>query len=121
MNVFQRKVRSWCVRVFGEAVTMHSGIRAYRFFEEATELVQAGGMSHEEAHKLVDYVYRRPVGEFTQEVGGTYVTLAAYCNAQGVDMLTEAMREFVRCQDPAVIAKIVAKQKTKPNPPAGVA
>lgn len=116
MSLFQSQVRAWCESIFGTHVTNNKAIRAFRFFEEATEAVQAGSMSREDAHRLVDYVYDRPVGEVRQEVGGTYLTLAAFCNAHDIDMLAEASREFDRCMQPEVIEKIKAKQKTKPNP-----
>lgn len=117
LREMQVSIRNWCVNVFGEKVTDDKMIRAYRFFEEATELVQAGGLSPHEAHMLVDYVYGRPVGELHQEIGGTMVTLLAFCNAHREDAGKQMMREFLRCLEPDVIQKIRAKQATKPNPP----
>lgn len=97
---------------FGMRVASDKNIRNRRFFEEATELVQACGMRREEAHELVDYVYNRPVGEIKQEIGGTMTTLAALCLAQDADMDEAADTELSR--NWGNIEKIRAKQASKP-------
>jgi hypothetical protein len=117
MKVLQDDIGRWCERVFGVHVANDREVRAYRFFEEATELVQAIGLTRDEAHMLVDYVYGRPVGEVLQEIGGTGVTLLALCAALKVDFDSATKLEFNRCDDREVIAKIIAKQQHKPNPP----
>lgn len=80
---FQQRVQPWMMACFGPAISADFRERNHRFFEESSELVQACGMSKEEAHMLVDYVYGRPVGEKLQEVGGVMVTLAALCLGAG--------------------------------------
>lgn len=113
---FQSRIWDWCVEVFGEDIALNKRIRNFRFFEEAAELVQSLGMTQEEAHKLVDYVYGRPVGVPHQEMGGTVVTLYALANANGIKVGDAGWDEFNRCCQPEVIEKIRAKQKNKPNP-----
>ncbi len=43
--------------------------------EEGTELAQSAGISREDAHKNVDMVYDKPVGEIGQEIAGYGDTL----------------------------------------------
>lgn len=58
--------------------------RARRLLEEAVEAHQAAVMSREEAHRIVDHVYDREVGELTQEIGGVGVCLLMLAEAAGV-------------------------------------
>jgi hypothetical protein len=68
----------------------------HRFLEEALELVQAAGGSANDAHKLVDYVFNRPIGIPSQEVGGVMVTLAALCTAHTLNMTQSGESELAR-------------------------
>mgnify|MGYP001575296809 FL=1 len=96
---------------FGSEIPNDKRERAFRFLEEALELVQAAGTTKEQALKLVDYVYGRPVGELPQEVGGVGVTLAAFCSAHGIDLLDAQYQELRRCWNN--IEKIRSKQAAK--------
>lgn len=111
---FQGEVGKWALRTFGVKVASDNAQRNHRFLEEALELVQVAGCTAEEAHMLVDYVYSRPVGELEQEVGGVMVTLSALCFMRGVDMMRCGERELERICTPEVVARIQAKQATKP-------
>lgn len=113
MMNFQGAVHEWMLRCFGIEIAADKTERSHRFLEEALELVQAAGTSKEEALKLVDYVYGRPTGELHQEVGGTMVTLAALCQAQGMAMEICGEVELSRCWEK--IEKIRAKQAAKPK------
>ncbi len=115
IHSFQERVKPWLHECFGEMIAGDKEERNHRFLEEALELVQACGCTKEEALKLVDYVYGRPVGEKGQEVGGTMVTLAALCIAQGINLNEEAERELSRINLPEVVLKIRAKQAAKPK------
>jgi len=84
----------------------------YRFLEEALELAQASGCSSEDAHRLIDYVFSRPIGRPELEVGSVMVTLAALCTAAGIDMNNAADRELER--NWARIDAIRRKQANKP-------
>jgi hypothetical protein len=86
MHVYQYGVDSWMRATFTDEVRLDYPERNYRFLEEALELAQSGNCTREDALRLVDYVYGRPVGDLRQEVGGVMVTLAALCTAHGVDM-----------------------------------
>lgn len=114
MNI-QTRVHWWMLDCFGEQIAADRSERNHRFLEEALELVQSGGCTASEAHQLVDYVFGRPVGEHRQEVGGVMVTLAALCNAFHVSMSDCALDELARITTPEMIAKIRAKQASKPK------
>lgn len=115
MSDFQRQVMRWMASCFGPIISADKDERNHRFLEEALELVQSCGCTAEDAHKLVDYVYGRPVGEKGQEVGGVMVTLAALCLAQELSMHNEAWRELERIVQPEMVEKIRAKQAAKPK------
>jgi hypothetical protein len=102
-------------RCFGPLIAGDKEERGFRFLEESLELVQSTGCSKEDAHKLVDYVYGRPVGEIAQEVGGVSVTLAALCQANGVSWEAAAVDEYRRINTREAMLKIQQKQLTKPQ------
>lgn len=110
---FQTRVHSWMMECFGEAISADKQERNHRFLEEALELVQACGATQSEAYQLVGYVYGRPVGEPSQEVGGVAVTLAALCSAQQIDMHQAGETELARIW--TKVEKIRAKQAAKPK------
>lgn len=110
---FQQRVQPWLLACFGAEIAADKQERNHRFLEESVELVQANGCTLSEAHQLVDYVYGRPVGELTQEVGGVMVTLAALCLASGVDMHQAGETELARIW--GKVEQIRAKQAAKPK------
>ncbi|HCF4080795.1 hypothetical protein [Pseudomonas aeruginosa] len=111
---FQSRVMDWLLECFGPAIAGDVTERNHRYLEEALELVQACGCTAAEAHNLVDYVFGRPVGETSQEVGGVMVTLAALCLAQGIDMSHAGEVELSRISQPEMVERIREKQKRKP-------
>lgn len=113
---FQRRTADWMHSCFEGNLDIinNTSERHARFIEEALELSQAGGLSKESAQILLDYVYSRPVGELSQEVGGVGVTLAALCNAHSISMEQSFEAELARISDPATQARIREKQRTKP-------
>lgn len=108
----QARVKPWLLECFGEAIAADRQERNHRFLEEALELVQANQCTASEAHQLVDYVYGRPVGEPSQEVGGVMVTLAALCLATEIDMHAAGETELGRIW--TKVDQIRAKQAAKP-------
>lgn len=111
---FQREVGRWYDRMFRGTPYEHSTkTLAFRFFEESTELVQAAGMTHEEAIHQVNYVFGREIGEPRQEVGGTMITLQHLASALEVDIENAAIEELDRITTPEVMAKIYDKQQFK--------
>lgn len=112
---FQSRVRPWMLECFGAEIASDRVERNHRFFEEASELVQACGMTASEAHQLVDYTWSRPIGEPNQEAGGVMVTLAALCLANGLDMHVAGETELARISKPDMVIRIRAKQAAKPK------
>ncbi len=87
--------------------------RRDRFFEEATETVQAFGMTEEDAIALVRYTFSRPVGDPKLEVGSAALTLASLCVEAGIDMMECAEADLAKLQRPETIARIRAKRLTR--------
>ncbi len=110
---FQSRVKPWMDACFGEEISADRKERNHRFIEEALELVQACGGTKQECLALVEYVFNRPTGEPTQEVGGIMVTLAALCLANGFDMHANGETELTRVW--GKIEQIRAKQAAKPK------
>lgn len=113
LRSFQSRVWSWCIECFQRPDSLSREQRAFRFMEEAIELVQAVGTSREDVLRLVDYVYGRPPGSDAQEVGGVMVTLAALSQACVLDMEAWGEEELRRCV--ANTEKIRAKDLAKPQ------
>jgi len=95
-NHFQVRVQEWVRHCFGDEIANNIKERNLRFLEEALELVQSLGMTKEQAHAMVDYVYGRDVGEPKQEAGGVTVTLMSLGEANGIQVLEEAEKELAR-------------------------
>lgn len=112
MRNYQHRVDLWMQKCFGPAVSADATERNFRFGEEALELMQSLGATEDEAIALVRYVWGRPKGEPSQEVGGVMMCLAALCNAAGLDHSICAEVELVRCWEK--IDKIRAKHAAKP-------
>lgn len=112
-ETFQQRVLPWMLECFGAEISADLKERNHRFLEEALELVQSGDCTAEEAHRLVDYVFNRPVGEKSQEVGGVMVTLAAWCLAQELSMHGCGETELTRIW--TKVEQIRAKQAAKPK------
>lgn len=112
MNV-QANVDDWMKIVFTEEERINAPERSLRCAEEALELTQALGVDRETIHRLVDYVYGRPVGEAPQEIAGTMVTLYSVATALGVDADSLFLKEMARVYHPDVIARCRRRQHEK--------
>lgn len=109
---FQFRVFGWVCACMGLRVAEDPDERNARFLEEALELVQARGMTREQAQARLDEVFdRNHVGQAFQEVGGVMVTLAALCQADRTDLITAAEAELFRIQ--GKIDEIRAKHRRK--------
>lgn len=71
---FQERVHAWVTECFGEHSAQDRTERAHRYLEESLELAQALGCTESEVMRMVRYVYSRPRGEATLEIGGVMVT-----------------------------------------------
>lgn len=70
--------------------------RGLRLLEEAIETFQSVDGDVEMAHRLVDYVFSRPVGVLHQELGGVGVTVLVLAAAAGLSADEEEDREIDR-------------------------
>ncbi|MCD9087391.1 hypothetical protein [Stenotrophomonas sp. SY1] len=110
---FQDSVGAWMAECFFPSLYSNMTERGDRLLEEVLELLQAHGYDRARVPTLVNYVFGRPIGQPAQEVGGVMVTLAAYCWVAGLDMHSAGDVELARINQPAVMAKIRAKQESK--------
>lgn len=110
---FQTRTFDWLLRCFGKSIAYSRRERMQRFFEESCELVQAGGLTKEEAQALLDYTYSRPVGDLPQEIGGVQVCLASLSTATGYSLERCAEAELLRAE--SKIDAIRAKHAKKPD------
>jgi len=110
---YQYSVATWTLRCFDHAVKDDKEERCHRYYEESTELVHSSGYTREQAHAMVDYVFDRPRGELSNEVGGAAVTLAALCEANGVDLIQATIDELTNIE--SMPDKIRAKWQKKPT------
>ena len=92
----QASTAAWVENTFGREHAISLPQRAVRLLEEAIELYQAAGADPEMAHRLVDHVFARPVGEIGQEIGGASVCLLALAGAAGLSADAEEAREVRR-------------------------
>jgi len=111
-GMFQKRVAVWMAACFPPEVVNDSVERGFRFYEEATELLQASGISREECHNLVDYVFNRPVGKAEQELGGVLITLHAFASTHNLDVAKAGEGELDRVWQN--IDKIRSKHFSKP-------
>lgn len=108
-----QRVSQFLKDAFPDDPVVRPKVRVYRFLEEAMELAQAMEVTKEEAAKLLDYVFSRPVGEVRQELGGTVFTLVGVANALDMDIILEGHRSVD--EGYSRIEQIRAKSKTKPR------
>lgn len=92
----QAKIFAWSKVAFGVEQSTSLPQRGVRLLEEAIEAFQAAGGDPGIAHKLVDFVFARPVGALHQELGGVGVCLLALAAAAGLSADEEERRELAR-------------------------
>lgn len=110
---FQARVSKWMGECFLPSLYSNMTERGDRLLEEVLELLQSKGYDPRRVGTLVDYVWNRPIGEPSQEVGGVMVTLAGFCWIAGLDMHDAGEAELSRINRPEVMAKVRAKQEAK--------
>lgn len=113
ISLFQKRVREWILTTLGKKSGDNLEERLLRFYEEATELVQALDLPKERAQAILDYVYGRPKGDPEQEFGGTGITLAglASCRVVNISLQQAFNKELRRCHKNS--ERIAAKQMAK--------
>jgi hypothetical protein len=109
----QSRVSTWVRSTFTKEEAADVPERALRAAEEVLELAQACGLDAATLHRLVDYVFARPVGEAGQEIGGCMVTIYAAASALGVDADAVLEAELSRIQRPEVVERCRRRQDEK--------
>ena len=94
-NTRQKQIFKWCKSCFGKGAINHKE-RVLRFLEESLELAQSLKLEKTDVLKLVDYVYARPLGVPTQEVGGVQIGLLALCEFLNISAQEAENEEFTR-------------------------
>lgn len=101
----QKKMLAWCYRAFAgvDDERLHSlKERALRFYEEATELLQAAfavcttDSWDRAAMKIINRVDTRPPGDVSKETGQVAVTLNILAEHHGFSLAREEKNEFER-------------------------
>lgn len=95
-NARQARVFDWGCRAFGNDQMRSPQQRALRLIEEAIELAQSVFADKDQLHRLVDYVYSRPVGQVEAELGGVGVCLLAMAECVRVNADETEEREVAR-------------------------
>lgn len=72
-------------------------VRAFRFLEEALELVQTQGLTLDDVIKQAAYTYGRPVGQVKEEIGATALSLYALAEDLGISVDSCEADELIRC------------------------
>lgn len=109
----QNVIARWVFQNLGGFALINQKERGLRVAEEAIELAQALTVSADDLHRLVDYVYARPVGDAGQEIAGTMVTLYAAAACIGVDADRAFDAEVTRIHTPDIIEKVRRRQNEK--------
>lgn len=110
---YQDRAVLWGDACLGNIIVADHSERTCRFFEEASELAQACGLSRKDAHSFVDYVYDRPTGERRQELGGVVLTLSLLASAFGDNIIESGETELARVW--TKFDTIRTKQARKPH------
>jgi hypothetical protein len=79
----QDSIFTWAMTAFTVEQATSLPQRGVRLLEETLEAYQACGGDLAMAHKLVDFVFSRPVGDLRQELGGVGVGVLALAAAAG--------------------------------------
>lgn len=95
-DIRQNMMVRWGIDAFGLAQMENIEQRGLRMVEEAIEAAQAAGCEHKMLHKLIDYIYDRPVGNLKQELGGVQVCVAVLANAAGFSADQAELQEIER-------------------------
>lgn len=111
--MYTQRAIEWVRRALGEAILKSKRERAMRFYEEATELAQACGMTQADCHAIQARVMSRESGVVAQESAGAYFTLLVLAHAHEVSLDWELLKEFRRVEDPAMMARIREKHRGK--------
>lgn len=109
----QLRIAQWVFDTLGAENYNNPQERSVRLLEEAMELAQALEVDRKVLHRLVDYVYNRPVGEVSQELAGSAVTLLACAASTNVSLSDALLKEIERIETPEIRDKVRRRQEEK--------
>lgn len=109
----QARVATWVEEALGHDTAHNAPERSIRTVEEVLELAQALGVEREVMHRLVDYVFDRPVGNAEQEIAGSMVTLYSVAAALNIDADAAMETELERIRQPEVMERCQRRQAEK--------
>ena len=89
----QEALADWAIKCFGPDSPRQ---RALRLLEEAVEAFQAVGGDEGQAVELLRFVFSKPPGEISQEIGGVAVTSILLANSLGLSADECEAREIAR-------------------------
>lgn len=92
----QKLIFEWGCAAFTTAQMKDPRQRGLRLMEETIEAAQAAGCDKDQLHRLVDYVYGRPVGILAKELGGVGVCTLALAECIGIDADEAEEEEITR-------------------------
>jgi phosphoribosyl-ATP pyrophosphohydrolase len=101
----QRLVANWVIKTFGPKFQSSSEERVKRFAEEAIEVMQAGLMTREEVHHLVDMKFNGDPGPIGLEMSQVLFTLLTLAENKDINLLAILESEIERIHEPAVMVK----------------
>ena len=111
----QQLIIDWAQRALGVDKAFSIEERAFRMLEEAVELAQAVGLTHDDVVNVSEYVMGRPPGTVYEEVGGVGMTLMALAEVAGFDTNAAIGAALSRVDTPEAIAKCRLKNDSKPR------
>lgn len=94
----RHRIARFVATAFGSSLVMNKWERAMRCAEEALELAQAEGVSEEDAKRLVNRVYSRPVGDPLQEGAGLGVCWLVWTLTHDADPMDIVQTEIERVE-----------------------
>jgi len=109
----QVRVSAWVHLAFGKEAVTNPQERSMRAVEEVVELAQVVGVTAETLHRLVNYVFSRPVGTAESEVAGSMVTIYAAATSLNVNADAALEKELVRLYQPEVLERCRRRQAEK--------
>lgn len=113
---YQNDIAARICTIFG-AKWMHPQERGMRAYEEMTETIQCLKISREDAHKIVDSVYDRPVDEdIRKEIGGTFAMLLSICASLELNLADCLKIDEDIVMQPAKQEKMRSRQHEKLHP-----
>jgi len=85
-RTLQERVRKFTIQCFGYHNTYDRRERAFRFGEEALEVMQAAGLTTKDVIALLEHVYSQNPGYLRKELANAHITLLSLATANSIDL-----------------------------------